>query len=143
MDDENIPMDTNRAGGNCNDNSSPWNHAQSHGASARSVPQQRRGGFSIGPRQGGGYFRGRPGPASSGAVVAADGEAPAQSSENQHATLDRAVFDGKRMRKAIQRRTVDYYSVVIRHLEVCGHNYACEVPKKLLFFRENIVKFGT
>jgi hypothetical protein len=27
-------------------------------------------------------------------------------------------FDGKRVRKAIQRRTVDYNSVLIRHLEV-------------------------
>ena len=32
----------------------------------------------------------------------------------------RQVFDGKRMRKAVQRRTIDYFSDVVRYLEVCA-----------------------
>ncbi|KAI8614129.1 hypothetical protein BC830DRAFT_1128995 [Chytriomyces sp. MP71] len=39
---------------------------------------------------------------------------PSGDREYQHSN----TFDGKRMRKAIQRRTIDYNSVVFKHLEV-------------------------
>ncbi len=34
----------------------------------------------------------------------------------------RIIYDGKRMRKPIQRKTVDYGSTVIKYLEVCRNN---------------------
>ena len=35
-----------------------------------------------------------------------------------HHGRERMVFDGKRMRKPIQRKTVDFNSTVIQHLKV-------------------------
>lgn len=47
--------------------------------------------------------------------------------------FSKMVFDGKRMRKAIQRRTVDYNHSVARWMQVRLNNFIYSFNKKILF----------
>lgn len=44
---------------------------------------------------------------------------PTQQDQQNFFGPQRIVYDGKRMRKPIQRKTVDYGSVMIKMMEVC------------------------
>ena len=52
----------------------------------------------------------------------------------QQQAMQQLTFDGKRMRKAVNRKTIDYNPSVIKYLEVSpGH--VLQMPNFILFFK--------
>ena len=56
---------------------------------------------------------------SSGVVGRPVGRSPLRPQGEGNVPFSKMVFDGKRMRKAIQRRTVDYNHSLTRWMQVC------------------------
>eukprot|EP01134_Creolimax_fragrantissima_P003722 CFRG3722T1 len=68
---------------------------------------------------------------SAGAPEGADGDKP-----RHYMYTNRQVFDGKRMRKAVQRHTVDYFNTCTRYLE--ARNWKKDIKKDLLHLQPDM-----
>ncbi|KAI8843125.1 WD40-repeat-containing domain protein [Chytridium lagenaria] len=107
----------------------------------------RGGGFRGGGGGGGGGWRPRGGGGGGGGFNRDGPREPRNDEEGFGGGPFRQgqSFDGKRMRKAIQRRTVDYYATMMRHLEllppICyPHNSSTSVATKFVHTSINKIR---